>query len=710
MATQYQADPNSWNVTWALSRIVNPLAQKITWAMSGGFTTPQFMSPTSIPWYSQIRNTFASTGLRGQPLNEAARRWALWGAISYWAPVPWSLSWLGQNQTMSAQNKTGISSGTPWNLLSSGQTRSVNMPIAAPINAAISTKPVTRNLVQTQGSTIQSAPWARMFDANPNLREIQQGNVPVAQKWMTLVSDTSALDKNRKVYERNDNTGEMRLVSQSGKRVENIPMQTPEELTSDSVKNATKWLSQSQRDMLMQKIRDAGPDVTARRKAFLDGINDINGVISKSTTTLTNKLPDTPMNVWSENAPLGLDSSLFDATRDEVDRNQVESERDLTDKWLENNRQAEQNLADANAKEQASRAQKEQEAISAREAREVQAWVALMQRQAQAENSKRLRLLGRIRAQLAARWVDLTGLSPEDIIGLSGDMWAELLAGIEEDKMQIAQSIEARKDNMLADLQKRKDAGEITENQLKREAVKIAIDADNQEANINRNYANTVFSLVDRGSTRKEQERATAINNLQQTGASLGLSGQRLAAAISLAAGTGETDPVRLSQVMLALGSSPWNPIFELVQEAKQDAAEELAQKRQFDLDMKVNPVEVRGMTQKEIAEMNNKWRLTIEQMKDQTNRAKIQASNANAQARARASAAKKSSGWASTGLLGKAAWEASLYLANSIARQTWVPWVLQTRWDILNAQKNYPQFDKAFSSTLKQPALYIEQ
>jgi len=54
-----------------------------------------------------------------------------------------------------------------------------------------------------------------MYDANPNLREIQAGNVPFAAPGKTLVSDKSALDKNRNVYERDDKTGQMRLVSQA---------------------------------------------------------------------------------------------------------------------------------------------------------------------------------------------------------------------------------------------------------------------------------------------------------------------------------------------------------------------------------------------------------------------------------------------------------------------------------------------------------------
>jgi len=72
LATSYQASPTSYEASPTLKKIKNPLAGSINF--QNGFPTTSFMDVTQIPGYSAARKAFASTGLAGQPLNEAARR------------------------------------------------------------------------------------------------------------------------------------------------------------------------------------------------------------------------------------------------------------------------------------------------------------------------------------------------------------------------------------------------------------------------------------------------------------------------------------------------------------------------------------------------------------------------------------------------------------------------------------------------------------
>jgi len=580
------------------------------------------------------------------------------------------------------------------------------MPIAAPINAAVSTTPVTRNIVQTTWPVISSKRWANMYDANPNLREIQAGNVPFASPGKTLVSDKSALDKNRNVYERDDKTGQMRLVSQAGVPVATGAKDVRFDFSKENVEKATSGLTPEERTALMNKIKAAGPDVDARRRAFAEGINKVAPVITATTENKSN-VPDTPkqtLNQFLNGEGLWAfgqyDSDILDATQEEINRNKAEAAKGVASQWISNSQEAEANLQRFNQQERDAIWARMKDFASQQEARDVQAGVAIMQRQARAENAKRLRLLGQIRGQLAARWVDVSNLTPEEIIGLSGEAWAQLLASVEEDKTNAENQIEARKDNLLANLQGLREKGEISQSQLDRESAKVNADAKAQQLNISQNYLNTLFSTATENINQNKQQSADVLNTLQTVAGTLGLTGQKLAAAVQMVGQTGVDDPSKAASILMSLGSTPGNPVFDLVAEARQEASDAAASQRAFEASKVIDPKLIGSATSLATNQATNQNRIDIQNIKANIELQKIAAAAQRAVLTARSKAAKW---WKSSpsdkplsvaeseraAALVSALWKTNVPVSmprtqNEYKAIVWIPWA----WAILAEQK----------------------
>jgi len=128
---------------------------------------------------------------------------------------------------------------------------------------------------------------------------------------------------------------------------------------------------------------------------------------------------------------------------------------------------------------------------------------------------------------------------------------------------------------------------------------------------------NTLFSTATENINQNKQQSADVLNTLQTVAGTLGLTGQKLAAAVQMVGQTGVDDPSKAASILMSLGSTPGNPVFDLVAEARQEASDAAASQRAFEAAKIIDPKLIGSATSLATNQATNENRLSIQQMKD---------------------------------------------------------------------------------------------
>ena len=163
------------------------------------------------------------------------------------------------------------------------------------------------------------------------------------------------------------------------------------------------------------------------------------------------------------------------------------------------------------------------------------AFIAEQEKLATDTESNRLnQVRGNIMQVLAARGVDISKLSPEQIVALSGEQGAKAFMDITEVRERTKGNIKQARDTALARLNDLRQRKAISTSAYERNVANINSQAETAQLNADRNASAQIFALTQ---TKTEQgrtdatQRANAVTNMASM---LGLSGSQIAPLLNL--------------------------------------------------------------------------------------------------------------------------------------------------------------------------------
>lgn len=153
---------------------------------------------------------------------------------------------------------------------------------------------------------------------------------------------------------------------------------------------------------------------------------------------------------------------------------------------------------------------------------------------ADTESNRLNQVRGNIMQVLAARGVDISKLSPEQIVALSGEQGAKAFMDITDIREKTKSNIKQARDNALARLNDLRQRKAISKSAYERNVANINSQAETAKLNADRNASAQIFALTQ---TKTEQGRTDAtqrVNAVTNMASMLGLSGSQIAPILNL--------------------------------------------------------------------------------------------------------------------------------------------------------------------------------
>ena len=120
-----------------------------------------------------------------------------------------------------------------------------------------------------------------------------------------------------------------------------------------------------------------------------------------------------------------------------------------------------------------------------------------------------------MRANLLARWVDISNIAPEQLIALSDEVGAKAFEDIYQNKQATLNAITAKQEAATAKLNQLKESGAVAEKEYNN--LKATIDSTfaKTKQEIQRAYVNDIFGIADTARTKKQAQEESAVNTIE---------------------------------------------------------------------------------------------------------------------------------------------------------------------------------------------------
>lgn len=168
------------------------------------------------------------------------------------------------------------------------------------------------------------------------------------------------------------------------------------------------------------------------------------------------------------------------------------------------------------------------------------------------ESNRLNQVRGNIMQVLAQRGVDISKLSPEQIVALSGEQGAKAFMDITEVREKTKANIKQARDNALARLNELRQRKAVSKATYERNVANINSQAEAASLNADRTASANIFAITQ---TKTQQartdatQRANAVTNIASV---LGLSGSQIAPVLNLinTSGTGPEQLVTVAKMI----------------------------------------------------------------------------------------------------------------------------------------------------------------
>lgn len=131
------------------------------------------------------------------------------------------------------------------------------------------------------------------------------------------------------------------------------------------------------------------------------------------------------------------------------------------------------------------------------------------------ESTRKAQVTGNIRARLAASGIDISKIPPEKLIALSDEVGVAAFGDIYNDKKNALDTINSKQEALTTKLNDLKQKGLVADQEYN--TLKTTIDSTfNKTKNeIQKQYVNDIFGVVEKAKTAKEAKQTTAVNTIE---------------------------------------------------------------------------------------------------------------------------------------------------------------------------------------------------
>lgn len=179
-----------------------------------------------------------------------------------------------------------------------------------------------------------------------------------------------------------------------------------------------------------------------------------------------------------------------------------------------------------------------------------------------------------LRRALLSRWVDVTKIPPEQLIALSGSVWAQAFSDVSAAKERASNSIETARQNKIARVRQLKAQKLLSDTQTNSAIADINTKSAELKNNLDMKLAETVFGINVQKQTKTEADKATAASNILTVAKELGVSGTNFGVIQSTIANA-KTTPEALNMMLTELQNKE-SPLYQVALSA-QTAAQKAA-------------------------------------------------------------------------------------------------------------------------------------
>jgi len=220
-----------------------------------------------------------------------------------------------------------------------------------------------------------------------------------------------------------------------------------------------------------------------------------------------------------------VDSDLLDSTKEELDESQINALEAAKDENIAQTAEDFINAAEvisANNEELQSfykdMAVELKQFIEDNRARRVKA-------SERAKDSELNKVVGQIRATLARRWVEIGNIPPEQLIAMSGELWAEAMRKINEATTEMEDSVAELTQRKTAEINKLVEQGLIKQGEADASIEQMRELKNKMIADIKSNFVSNTFKITQASVADADQNRAQALNTVSTFVTQLGISG-----------------------------------------------------------------------------------------------------------------------------------------------------------------------------------------
>lgn len=135
---------------------------------------------------------------------------------------------------------------------------------------------------------------------------------------------------------------------------------------------------------------------------------------------------------------------------------------------------------------------------------------------------------------LAQRGVDISKLSPEQIVALSGEQGAKAFMDIADARDASKAKIENAKQNALAKLNELRNAKALSEKTYAKNVANINSQAEAAKLSADQNASSQIFAIATTKDQQARQDTTQRVNAVTNMASTLGLSGSQIAPLLKL--------------------------------------------------------------------------------------------------------------------------------------------------------------------------------
>lgn len=188
----------------------------------------------------------------------------------------------------------------------------------------------------------------------------------------------------------------------------------------------------------------------------------------------------------------------------------------------------------------------------------------------QYEGNRLNQVRGQLMSALAARGVDISKLTPEQILQLAGDVGSKAFTDVFQAKEKTKWNIDARRRDANVRIAALRQQKILTDQQYKEKFAEIDAYANSQKRAVDDSYSKMFYNVMTTADQNKKAEQQTALANLLAVAKDAWLSGSALASVAKIA-NTSNSSPEALRAFYTSL-ANPSSLISQKIATAESDA------------------------------------------------------------------------------------------------------------------------------------------